>query len=153
MVRAAALIAAAMLTGCGPSPCSPIMSEADAQRLFLKETPGETPSTLRINRQNYAEYCVQKWGYTLGAQGGSSEQITADAVMGACQEPIHALVSAQMYETLDRDSKFAGMIDTGLSWLTGVSVKNEVADQERFHQLALFAVVQGRAGHCLVPVH
>jgi hypothetical protein len=147
----AAVICAAVLNGCervDRTACSPIESEAAAEHDYLHDVDKEAPQMAAFKRQQYAKFCVQKWGYTLGSVGASADNVIAEAVLGACQEPLKGLVEAERR----RDSN-NGDIALGVdSVLTGERVTREIAVQTRFRQIALFYVVQGRAGRCSVPL-
>jgi hypothetical protein len=81
--------------------------------------------------------CIHRWSYRLSNAPGSNSEI-AKAVIGGCREAL------MRERNLYLDSSKDGMTSAELETL---KLKLE-AD---YTELALFHVVQARAGHCKIP--
>ena len=86
--------------------CSPIVSEATAEQTWLMIDPkqpatqgllGQPIDKQAYSRRGYMDFCVQKWGYVLGP-GNAVNESSAEAVIGACAEPLKELDLAEGQE-------------------------------------------------------
>ncbi len=106
--------------------------------------PITASTTTSADRREIATSCVHRWAYRLARSDDPAPHI-ADAVMGGCLDTLFPLTFAMYQEA--RTMKGVNP-NVRLSMSTGleVPVGREVYDEMR--ALALFHVVQARAGRC-----
>jgi hypothetical protein len=108
------------------------LSPPSAATLKAEETnePGDSPQIKAGRAQTAAENCVHRAAYNMaGARDGAST--VADAVVTACQQAIDGALYASL--------------------AVGAGAQSEAQLHNDMHALALFRVVQARAGHCAKP--
>ncbi len=87
--------------------------------------------------------CIHRWAYRLAKSSETPDQV-ADAVIGACQDPIRSYI-----RSLEERSSDVGVLFR--SPLTNKETTFSADLIEGYRLKAKFHVVQARAGRCKVP--
>ena len=105
--------------------------------LICQQTPGfiVSAATSSVEQLETTEMCIHKWAYRLGRGAGSNTEI-ARATVGACREALDYYLKFKVEEANATDEPFSDE-----QWQESA---------KRFEELALFRVVQGRAGQCTI---
>lgn len=127
----APIVVSLALASCGPRPDPAICSTPPA---ISTETPGPMPWP-------NARGCVHRWAYRLAGSADPSDRV-AEAAMGGCRDAIDKIVVEHLAE---------GGTLPAREPLTGRIVDERAAVFQELRTLALFHVLQARAGHCSVP--
>lgn len=149
--RASALLLVFAIAGCdrpNDKICTTPTPEPQALE-WLKQIPDAEPGVAVSMQERYLDNCILKWAYRV-AKSPDPSPVAAEAVLGACLEPIERTV---LYRDMRRSSEARqGLVDLpAYSIETGKGVTNEVRAFEKYRRLSLFYVVQARAGNCAVP--
>ena len=99
----------------------------------LTSTAAKTPN----EQAELTKTCVHRWSYRLAGAPGSNREI-ADAVIGACREAVDRELSLYI------ETSEGGMKMDEISRLRSRLESN-------YLEIALFRVVQSRAGNCKIP--
>lgn len=135
MVRAAALVALALLAGC---------DRPDESVCLTPRAPIATPDTAE-GWEGVAKHCIHRWSYRLARSRDPAETVAA-AVMSGCQEPVSRYILEQDSERREAlGDKFDRRV---LSAKLGRVVPDVHSSYLRLRDDALFHVVQARAGNC-----
>lgn len=110
----------------------------------LSPSSSNLPDSLR--KEETAKNCVHKWAYRLARSTDPADDV-AEAVMGACWDTVFPWAYAR-YDAA-RSRGFAGEVT--VSTRTGREIPYGEDAYEELRALALFHVVQARAGHCRLP--
>lgn len=144
-MRARSVIVVCMtliLTGCAPkaaknSICNPVPSQTESSRTRYDLPPTTDPNYRAVRATkagDFADACLQRWSYRL-ASGPDPAPVVAAAVSAVCSTPV-------------RESAYASHAAWAPDQDFDTSVRETVEEKR---QLALFYVVQGRAGRCRAP--
>jgi hypothetical protein len=98
----------------------------------------------RVRNEEFAEACVHRWAYRL-AKAGESAMVTTRGVLSACEVPIDHFHQAAII-SLGMTRQIAGVEATEADY-----AELRRSDDEHMEKLALFHVMQAKAGHCPVP--
>jgi hypothetical protein len=116
------------------SSCSQKITDED---LICDQTPGfiQSAATNSDEQLEITKSCIHKWAYRLGRSPGPNTEI-ARATIGACREALDHFLNFKVKEGNESKEPF-----TDQKW--------QLFKRE-FDEMALFRVVQGRAGQCSI---
>jgi hypothetical protein len=114
--------------------CSQKVGDED---LICNQTPGfiQGGATNSDQQLEITKSCIHKWAYRLGRSAGPNTEI-AKATIGACREALDYFLDFKVKEGNESKEPF-----TDQKWQFFV---------KEFDEMALFRVVQGRAGQCSI---
>ena len=151
-----AVLALAALVGCKPYNGKFIC--AAPRPMDMSDTLANPPSGRSFGTQDeITRACIHRWAYRL-AQSSERANLVADAVIGGCAEAVDIALSKRLQNEIAAREKSSAA-------LKGVQPVNVMAVDSRtyrmapvsvlllrqYKELALFRVVQARAGNCEVP--
>ena len=114
--------------------CNSLSSSQDNR--ICADLPGlEAPSSKSYEQMAVADNCIHRWGYRLAGSPGTNTEI-ADAVVGACRDSILHHGNLMFKEANSKDP----------DWDDEASMFRML--KPRYVDLAIFRVVQARAGKC-----
>ena len=127
--NAATVVACTLLSSCNS------LSSSQDNRICADPPGLEAPSSKSYEQMAVADNCIHRWSYRLSGSPGTNTEI-ANAVVGACRDSILHHGDLMFKETSSKDP----------DWNDEANMLRLL--RPRYIDLAIFRVVQARAGKC-----
>lgn len=145
-MRSAMILGAALMTVTGCSQVGPNDAICEPLPSMLMSEDDSSRHTNPIYQRALATQCIHRLAYRL-AMSGDPAPVVADAVMGGCESAVF-----QAAYTAEADDQGRGAeAPMGFDSLTGEAINRYEQSAREFRRMALFRVVEARAGNCAIP--